>query len=851
VSHSLRLPIFLALAAAWLWGSAAQAAEPLRLAGRADHPPYTFLDDAGDPRGILVDLWQIWSQETGRAIRVELFQTETPGAAVRAGRADVAMGLPQKPDGWPGLSLSRPLLTGSARVFVRAGMGRLKRRTDLLAFRVGVVAGGAVEAALPGWQPGIVLRSYPDLPALIAAALRGELAVLVADSAATMFHLGRFDAGRKLIQSPIELPSLDLCAAVPAGEAERLAALEAGFGKISEARRRAVVRSWAGVSIGHRIPWQLISVGALLLIFVSVGIAVWIWNDQLRRRIDAATANLQENQRRLMRSEAELRKSQRQYKTLYDQANSDKELYRSLLASSADAILIADQEDRVRYVSPSFSDLFGWSLDALQDRPLPFSNNGDARDHRRHMRELMAGDGTLSGVDATRHARDDSPIAVSVSASRYTDHRGHFAGTLWVLRDMRETQRLEAELRQSQKMEAMGTLAGGIAHDFNNILSAIIGFADLARMQRPETENGSRKVADYLERLLEAAHRAKDLVRQILTFTRQSERALMPTDLGPLVKETLGLLRASFPAPIEIESHVASGLGPVNADPTQIHQVLMNLCTNARQALGDGAGGKLAVSLAAVSQNEAAEIPGTSGGTAFLRLAVADNGPGIDPAIRHRIFDPYFTTKGPGEGTGLGLSVVHGIVQRHNGHIVAENRPEGGTEFRVYFPLIQEEARSERKHRPAAIARGRERILLVDDEPALAALGRDTLCGAGYRVTAVTDSQEALGLFLEAEGRFDLVLTDMSMPAMTGADLAQRILARRPDLPVFLYTGYSEAMSPERAAALGIRSLFMKPLDYAVLAGGIRSVFDGKPPPPSPIPPEAGLRSRRPLEVQP
>jgi len=834
-----------------MWAPVADAAEPLRLAGRADHPPYTFRDDEGAPRGILVDLWNIWSRQTGRAIRVALFETKAPQDVVRAGRADVVMGLPDKSDGWSGLALSRPLVEGSPRVFARSGMGRLQGRASLLAFRVGVVAGGAVEASLPQWQPGIALKSYPDLPTLIAAALRGEVAVMVADSAAALFHLGRLDAGRKLIQSAIELPALDLCAGLPTGEAEVLAAVEAGFAGIPAARRRAIVRSWSGVSIGHRIPWQLISVGTLLLIFVSVGIAVWIWNDQLRRRIEAATADLREKQRQLMRSEAALRKSHRQYKTLYDQADSDKELYRSLLASSADAILIADQEDRVRYVSPSFTELFGWTLDALQDRPLPFSNNGDARDHRRQMRELMAGDGTLSGVDTTRHARDDSPIAVSVSASRYADHQGRCAGTLWVLRDMRETQRLEAELRQSQKMEAMGTLAGGIAHDFNNILSAIIGFADLARMRRDPNAPGSDKIGDYLEKLLEAAHRAKDLVRQILTFTRQSERALMPTELGPLVKETLGFLRASFPAPIEIESRVEPGLGPINADPTQIHQVLMNLCTNARQAMGDGPGGKLTVSLETAAPEDAAGIPGSTMGTAYLRLTVADNGPGIDPAIRHRIFDPYFTTKGPGEGTGLGLSVVHGIVRRHNGHIVAENRPEGGTEFRVFFPLIRAEARRAPIRRPGAIARGRERILLVDDEPALATLGRDILGGAGYRVTAVTDSREALGLFLEAEGRFDLVLTDMSMPVMTGADLAQKILARRPDLPVFLYTGYSEAMSPERAAALGIRSLFMKPLDYAVLAEAIRSVFDGKAPPVSPIPAEAGLKSRRPLEVRP
>jgi PAS domain S-box-containing protein len=804
----------------------ARAAEPVRLAGRADRPPYCFRDDAGRPRGILVDLWRLWSEETGREIRFVLLSDEAPEAAVLDGRADAAMGVPETPEANPALRYSRPVATRELRVFARPRIGDIRTTAALTPFRVGAVAGGPAAVFLGRAEPEIGIRTYPDLPALIAAALDGEIAVFAADASETLFALGRIGAGRRMVMTALAIPAVDLRAAMRRDRPELPAAVDEGFARIAPARRRAAVRAWSGGAVGHRVPWPLISAGTLLLILLGGAIAAWAWNDQLRREVHAATADLREKQRQLLRSEVQLRDSRRRYKVLYDRAKNDKELYRSLLASSADAILIADETGRVRYVNASFAELFGWTLDELRDRPMPFSGNGDARDHERMMAALREGDGILRGADAVRRDRNGEAVAVSVAASRYADHAGRFAGTLWILRDIRETRRLEAELRQSQKMEAIGTLAGGIAHDFNNILSAIMGFADLARMRIEDPE----KVSGYLERILEATRRARDLVRQILAFTRQSEQALAPTAIGPLVKETLGLLRATFPAHIRIESRVEPDPGSANADPTQIHQVLMNLCTNARQAMGEERSGTLTVALEAVHAGPEgpAEAPELAPGE-YLRLTVADTGPGIDPTIRHRIFDPYFTTKGPGEGTGLGLSVVHGIVRRHGGDIRVMDRPGGGTVFRVYLPRIPAEDRRDRNGRADAPARGAERILIVDDEPSLAAVGREILGAAGYRVAALTDSREALRVFERAPERFDLVLTDMTMPGMSGAELARRILRVRPEMPIFLCTGFSGAMTPERAEAMGIRAFFMKPLDYAAVAETIRSIFDGVP----------------------
>ena len=415
-----------------------------------------------------------------------------------------------------------------------------------------------------------------------------------------------------------------------------------------------------------------------------------------------------------------------------------------------------------------------------------------------------------------------------VVADPILDPQGRVTGAVHILSDITESKKaeeqktaLERQLRQAQKLEAVGTLAGGIAHDFNNILGAVIGFTELARMELPE----GGPARNDLDQVLKAGLRAKDLVRQILTFSRKGTETLAPIDVVPIVKEALKMLRASLPTTVEIKKRLVLTKGVVKSEPTQIHQILMNLCTNAAQAMGEQ-GGVLEVILAETVLNPEdpppRELPDSG---PFLELTVRDTGPGITKEVLEHIFEPYFTTKEKGLGSGLGLSVVHGIVQRHGGWIRVESEPGAGSCFRVFLPLLQGV--------PVApppedwtLPRGREHILAVDDEKPLTEILKKALDHLGYRVTATGDPREALTRFAEAPDSFDLVITDMTMPKLTGDRLIEEILSIRPGLPVIICTGYSDQLSETRVREIGARALLMKPFEIGALAQKVREVLD-------------------------
>ncbi len=414
---------------------------------------------------------------------------------------------------------------------------------------------------------------------------------------------------------------------------------------------------------------------------------------------------------------------------------------------------------------------------------------------------------------------------VVIQAARIIGPHGEVVGAIQTAQDISDRIRLEVQLRQAQKMEAIGTLAGGIAHDFNNILSAVLGYTEMA-LGEPKLDNQLRR---YLDQIFKAGERARDLVKQILAFSRQSDEKLRPLRVGPIVKEVMRLLRASLPSTIKISQEIHDDWDAILAHPIQIHQVLMNLCTNAAHAMRERQG-ELKISLVPVNVEPPDNLiihhdlsPGK-----YLRLTVSDTGVGIDNEIIDRIFDPFFTTKKPGEGTGLGLSVVYGIVKNYGGTITVQSKVGKGTEFNVYLPLLTEVEDKQEAKVKAPIAGGKERILFVDDEAALVQLATSTLSGLGYEVVGRTSSLEALELFRAHPDSFDLVITDMTMPNMTGSELAQQLIHIRPDISVILCTGFSEAMTPEKAKALGLRELIMKPIIKIQIAEAIRRALDYK-----------------------
>jgi PAS domain S-box-containing protein len=390
-------------------------------------------------------------------------------------------------------------------------------------------------------------------------------------------------------------------------------------------------------------------------------------------------------------------------------------------------------------------------------------------------------------------------------------------------KEVDEHKKTAEQLVRVQKLEALGTLAGGIAHDFNNILAGLIGFTEMVLEDiAPDTPEHRR-----LELVLKGANRGRDLVRQILTFSRKSEQDKKPLALNQVVEEGLKLLRPTLPTTIEIVSKSLTNDDQIFADPVQMHQILMNLCTNAAHAMREK-GGTLDIRVFKTSLQEGNRmpLPNMKAGE-YVVLKVSDTGSGMTPETLNQVFDPFFTTKQPGEGTGLGLSVVHGIVKSHDGYIAIESELEKGTAFHIYLPSIKEEARSIDKE-TLPVTGGKEHMLIVDDEDMLVELSEQRLRRLGYEVVATTSSTEALAIFRKEPDTFDLVITDYTMPNMTGTDLAIELLKVRATIPIILCTGQSDTISPEKAKEIGIRGFLMKPLTNRELAQAVRRVLDEK-----------------------
>ncbi len=500
------------------------------------------------------------------------------------------------------------------------------------------------------------------------------------------------------------------------------------------------------------------------------------------------------------------------------------ERYRTLIDTAREGVWVLDADACTTFINRQMADMLGYTAEEMLGQSM-YDFLDDA--HKAVLKEKLvrrqAGHGEQ--YDQLFRHKDGSEICGIVNASPLFSAQGEVVGSFGMITDVTERMSLQKRLQQAQRMEAIGTLAGGIAHDFNNILGAIIGYGQLIKFDLPKDSSQSLR---YLEGVLKAADRAKNLVQQILTFSRQAREERKPLLLVPIIKESIKFLRASIPTSIEIRLHLESETSVVLADPTQMHQVLMNLCTNAAQAMGNESG-VLEVALSDVDiECEADELALEKQSGPYIRLAVSDTGEGILPENVERIFDPFFTTKDLGQGTGMGLSVVHGIVRSHGGTIRVTSEPGKKTQFEVLLPRHELEPIETEIHNSATLARGTEKILVVDDEESIVDILKQTLLYLGYKVEGESSSLNALETFRSKPAGFDLVITDMTMPGLTGAKLARELMDIRPDIPIILCTGFSDKISTEEAKAIGIRELLLKPLDTASLADKVRKVLNPK-----------------------
>ena len=530
-----------------------------------------------------------------------------------------------------------------------------------------------------------------------------------------------------------------------------------------------------------------------------------VWSNAQERviKIYGAVQDITERKR----AEEALKQSEEKYKTLTN--NLHVGIYRNTIGP----------DGKFLEANPAIVNMFGYSNRDEFLGVSVFELYQDPSD-RKEFNKKMLSKGLVRNEELRLKKKDGTGFIGSVSAVAVKDPNGGVKYYDGVIEDITEHKQLESQLQQAQRMEAIGTLAGGIAHDFNNILAAAIGYTEMALNG---IENNSA-LKSNLQEVLKAGNRAKNLVRQILAFSRQADQEVKPLQVKIIVKEALKLLRASLPTTIEIQPEIKSD-AVVLADPTQIHQVLMNLCANAQHAMLE-TGGLLKVRLTdiEIESGLSEKHPGLSAGQ-YLCLEVSDTGHGMSAGVMDRIFDPFFTTKPRDEGTGMGLAVVHGIVTSYKGALTVESEVGKGSTFKIFLPVVKKEIRAPIKTIPQNF-NGSESILFIDDETALLDIGQQMLDRLGYHVVTKSSSLEALELFQAGPDKFDLVITDMTMPNMTGDKLAQKMMFIRPDLPVILCTGYSHQITEEKAKSIGVKEFIFKPIAIEELARAIRNVLD-------------------------
>ncbi len=510
---------------------------------------------------------------------------------------------------------------------------------------------------------------------------------------------------------------------------------------------------------------------------------------------------------------------------LIDQLKESEQRYRSLYQNAQVGLGRTRISDgKVLECNKKMAQIFGYDSTEKFAEEYVFSERYVDKAVRKKMLVEIEKSGVIHNIEAQFYKKDGRTIWVRFD-TRIFPERGYMEDVIMDLAEQKkaeeERKKLQIQLQQAQKMESIGTLAGGIAHDFNNILTPIIVHSEMAMMELPL----DNPIQFNLKQIYKAGERARDMVKQILAFGRQKEPEKLAIKMGFVIKEAVKLLRSSIPSTIDISHNIETEEDTIFADPTQIHQVVLNLCTNASHTMREK-GGMLKIELDELDLDSDAvsQFTGLNPGS-YVGMTVSDTGEGIDPEVLDRIFEPYFTTKGPGEGTGMGLAAAHGIVRNHGGDIICKSEVGKGTTFRLLFPKYEGEV-AEDSEGIVRLHRGTERILFVDDEKAAVNAIKPMLENFGYHVTGRTSSIEALEAFRNKPGAFDLVITDQTMPNMTGKDLAVELMSISPDTPIILCTGFSDQIDERSAKEMGISAFIMKPIVMRQIAQTIREVLD-------------------------
>ena len=592
-----------------------------------------------------------------------------------------------------------------------------------------------------------------------------------------------------IVYHPVELRF----AAPKKGSEEILNLLDKNLRKLKQTKGSSYHRILDGWLFGEIDKRQGISLKRLFFILgivACVFLFLFVWMQILKNQVRKRTSELRESE----------------------------EKHRRLIQNALVGTYQVTKEGRFIMANRKMAEIFGYeSEEAFLTNVDDITNLYANPEERSEILKEIDEKGFVADKEVEFRKKDGSSIWAKLFTTLFRDKEDTIYEGL--MQDITKHKILETKIQQTQKMEAIGTLAGGIAHDFNNILFSITGYSELAI----DDIGNKALLRDSLQEIATAGKRAKDLVQQILTFSRQADQELRPVQLKLITKEVLKLLRASMPTTIEIRQNLQSE-ETAQADPIQIHQLLMNLCTNAAHAMPNG--GVLTVNLedSALRSDDIKAFPDIKPGL-YIKLSVSDTGHGMEPDVLNRIFDPFFTTKNKEEGTGLGLSVVHGIVKSHGGTITVQSEPDKGTVFIILLPAIEKRTQlKEEIEKP--LPRGTETILYVDDEVALAKMAKKLIESLGYEVVTMTSSVDAIELFESNPDEFDLIITDMTMPKMTGDKLAEEMLRIKPGIPIILCSGFSSNIDKDRAMAMGIRAFIFKPILKRDIAEAIRMVLN-------------------------